>query len=116
MEDTSYPMAPGSTVDLDHTILSSSVDIERSTIQEDTAKFLREVLHELDICERDKFIFLQYYDIANPDRKTGMKSLLSLSAIIDLTPERIRQIKEKTAHELKAEFMRRDVRTITDCF
>lgn len=67
--------------------------VENQTISNDNALLLRQVLNLMPIRARDRFILLQYYNIASDDRKTEPKTLPQLAATTGVTVERVRQIK-----------------------
>lgn len=108
------PEAPGLTTDITNMSLSTKEDIEHRVIDVDADDFFREVVKEFPTRERDKFILLQYYDVPHEDRKNETKNFHQLAAIIGITPERVRQIKEKTAQELCLEFKRRAIHSSSD--
>jgi DNA-directed RNA polymerase sigma subunit (sigma70/sigma32) len=99
---------------LDSVVLSDTQDIEVETIDSDTSTLLRKVLRKLPIRTRDLFIVLQYYNVAQSDRRTEAKSLPQLSQITGITPERVRQVKEKVLREAKKELIRRSVSDTSD--
>jgi RNA polymerase primary sigma factor len=99
---------------LDSVVLSDEQDVETETIDSDTSVLLRKVLRKLPIRHRDLFIVLQYYNVSQPDRRTEAKSLPQLSQITGITPERVRQIKEKVLREARKELSRQSVADATD--
>jgi RNA polymerase primary sigma factor len=99
---------------LDGVVISDEQDIETETIDTDTSILLRKVLRKLPIRHRDLFIVLQYYNVAQEERRTEAKSLPQLSQITGITPERVRQIKEKVLREARKELSRRSVNDATD--
>jgi DNA-directed RNA polymerase sigma subunit (sigma70/sigma32) len=75
--------------------------IEDLTISNDSADLLRQVLNLMPIRPRDRFILLQYYNIATDDRKTDPKTLPQLAATTGVTVERVRQIKVSVLKNLR---------------
>lgn len=75
--------------------------IEDLTISNDNALLLRQVLNLMPIRVRDRFILLQYYNIAADDRKTDPKTLPQLAATTGVTVERVRQIKVSVLKNLR---------------
>ena len=116
--DHEFVLADGDDVvrvsNLDSVVLSDSSDIETETIDDDSSELLRKVLRKIPIRNRDLFIVLQYYNVAEPDRRTEAKSLPQLSQIAGITPERVRQVKEKVLREVRKELVRRSVTDATD--
>lgn len=68
-------------------------NLEDLTISNDNAILLRKVLNDMPIRARDRFILLQYYNIAQDERKTEPKTLPQLAAVTGVTVERVRQVK-----------------------
>lgn len=75
--------------------------IEDLTISSNNAVLLRQVLNLMPIRVRDRFILLQYYNIAADDRKTDPKTLPQLAATTGVTVERVRQIKVSVLKNLR---------------
>ena len=94
--------------------LPSDLDIEEECIDTNTAKVLRTILSRLNLRARDKFIVLRYYDIPTVERRSEPKSLPQLASITGITPERVRQIKERTLRELRSELKRLNVTEVSD--
>ena len=88
---------------IDDMQLSSSDDLETSIIDNGMEELLRNVLNRMTLNERDKFIVLGYFGVATGDRKSDPKKLPQLAAITGITPERVRQIKERLLGRLKKE-------------
>lgn len=68
-------------------------NLEDLTISNDNAVLLRRILNEMPIRARDRFILLQYYNMAQDERKTEPKTLPQLAAVTGVTVERVRQVK-----------------------
>jgi len=94
--------------------LPSDLDIEELCIDTNTARILRRMLVRLNLRARDKFIVLRYYDIPTTERRSEPKSLPQLACITGITPERVRQIKERTLRELRSELRRLNVTEVSD--
>lgn len=94
--------------------IPSSEDIEDTAISGNTAKVLREILQKLDLRQRDQFIVLQYFNIPSRERRASAKSLHQLAEIAGITPERVRQIKERTLKDLRLELKRRAITSLDD--
>jgi RNA polymerase primary sigma factor len=95
-------------------VLSEGSDTEESVIDASVAELLREVLSHLKMRERDKFILLQYYNIPEQSRRSSSKSLHQLAVLVDITPERVRQIKEQTLKDVKLELRRMSITKLED--
>ena len=94
--------------------LSEDIDTEEDVIDASVAELIRDILARIPMRERDKFILLQYYDIAEQSRRTASKSLHQLAVLADITPERVRQIKERLLKEVKLELRRMSVTELGD--
>ena len=94
--------------------LTSDSDMEEEVIDATVAKMIRDVLSKIPMRARDKFILLQYYNIPEKTRRTSSKSLHQLAVLADLTPERVRQIKQRLLQEVKLEFRRLSVNDLSD--
>jgi len=106
---------PLSTVfSIDKVILATSDDMEEDMISEDTAQTIRRIIHKLNLRQRDKFIIMQYYNISSSERRSSPKSLKQLSELAGVTPERVRQIKERTLKDLRMELKRRSITSLRD--
>ena len=71
---------------------------------------LRDILRSLNIRERDRFIIMGYFNVPEGERKAEEpKSLLQLSAVSGITPERVRQIKEQVLRLFKKELQKQDI-------
>lgn len=107
------PYTPGalhSISTLDNLYLSTDQNIESETIGDNSAKILRNAIRGMNVSERDKFIIIQYYNVPQEERKTAQpKSLHQLASIARITPERVRQIKEKLLKDLRVEMRRKAV-------
>ncbi len=110
--DTNDPIS--SITSIDKITIQAEQDIETDTISTNASVLLRNVLRKLPIRHRDLFIVLQYYNMAQDDRRTEAKSLPQLSQITGITPERVRQIKEKVLLEAKKELVRQTVNQSAD--
>ena len=86
-------------------IVDDRDDAELQYIDTTMADTLREAVTALDLRPRDKYILLQYYDIATDDRKNGSKTLPQIAEIAGVTPERVRQVKMRGLRELKKELV-----------
>jgi len=102
------------TLPMDDLVLTDDTNIERDSVGADTSQLLRKTLNCLNLRPRDKFIILRYYDMPTFERRSEPKSLPQLSAITGITPERVRQIKERTLRELRSELKRRDIKALED--
>lgn len=96
--------------------LSVKPDIENSLTELATAEILRDILNTLKLRERDKFILLQYYDIAEESRRNATKSLHQLAVLANITPERVRQVKARSLKDLKVALRRRTVKKMADLY
>lgn len=99
----------GNGVSIDKMRLASPSDIEELWISSDMQQSLREVLKNMVMSERDRYILLCYYDVAMPDRKSGPKNLQQISVLLRITPERVRQLKKKTLERVKKELINQSI-------
>jgi RNA polymerase primary sigma factor len=116
--DFILPDTPGafhSVTTLDNLQLSDDQNVEFEAIDDNSAKILREAIRAMNVSERDKFIIIQYYNVPQEERKNAQpKSLHQLASVARITPERVRQIKEKLLKDLRIEMRRRAVSTPQD--
>lgn len=92
---------------------STDDNIEDLTISNDNAALLRQVLNELDIRARDRFILLQYYNIAQDERKTDPKTLPQLASVTGITVERVRQIKVAVLKSLRRQLVEKSQEVVS---
>jgi RNA polymerase sigma factor (sigma-70 family) len=86
----------GNGVSLDSITGLAIDDINPSEAQEinERAEVVTKMLKSHLLSERDLYIMHGYYDLApSLDRKTGPKHLHQLAAMLNITPERVRQLK-----------------------
>jgi len=86
---------------IDDLPLATLDNVERDVGNTNLESMLREILRKMELNERDKFIILGYFNVATGDRKGEAKKLPQLAAITGVTPERVRQIKERKLKEMK---------------
>lgn len=103
-----------SVLPIDNITAPTEMYIEEDTIQDDASGLIRKSLNNLNIRQRDRFIVLQYYNLPKGERRTRSKSLHQLSEITGITPERVRQIKERTLKDLKLELKRNAVTSLDE--
>jgi RNA polymerase sigma factor (sigma-70 family) len=101
---------------LDSVELQTEEDIFRGVQERRTARQLRQLLAEMPIGQRDRFIVLGFFDVAAGARKNGSKKLPQLSEITGITTERVRQIKERVIRALKKELKRQNIASVQDAF
>lgn len=94
---------------IDNLALCAGDDVESSVIDSGMESLLKTVLHRMELNERDKFIILGYFNVASGDRKSDPKKLPQLAAITGITPERVRQIKERLLLALKKELRKESI-------
>jgi len=106
-----------------HTVFSldkihamTSDDVEQDVIDSNVASVLHDILNTINLKGRDLFIVLQYYNIPEPTRRTSSKSLHQLSEIVGITPERVRQVKERALQTIRVELKRRSIVSLEDLF
>lgn len=113
--DTSTAKPLGSAVSIDQVEITDNIpSVENTTINDDSAALLRDMLLKMPLRQRDLFIVLQYYNVPSDDRKTENKSLHQIAALTDITPERVRQIKESVLKNLRRELQKQSITGITD--
>ena len=91
----STPMA------IDDCSLCEPTQVDGITIDSNMEDLLREVLKNMTINERDRFILIGYFNVPGKDRQSDPKNLHQLAALTGITPERVRQIKENVLKQLK---------------
>lgn len=96
--------------------LTDDTDMEEDVIDASVAELLQSILSRIPMRARDKFILLQYYNIPEKSRRTSAKSLHQLAVLADLTPERVRQIKQRLLQEVKLELRRMSVTELGDLY
>ena len=94
--------------------LADNAGIEEVVIDASVSVVLRRILKSLRLRERDKFILLQYYDIAEESRRNTTKSLHQLAVLADITPERVRQIKARSMRDVRVALRRKSVNGLED--
>jgi RNA polymerase sigma factor (sigma-70 family) len=96
------------------TLLSDDTNSEENLIDASAAETLRIIISKLSMRERDKFILLQYYNIPEESRRLTHKSLHQLAVLANITPERVRQIKERLLNDVRIELRRMAVNGMDD--
>ena len=99
---------------IDNVTLLDPKQVESTAIDTDSAKTIRKLIGRLKLKSRDKFILLQYYNIPPGVRNSVPKSLHQLAEIVGITPERIRQIKERVLKDLRMELKRNKITALDD--
>jgi RNA polymerase sigma factor (sigma-70 family) len=94
-------------VQVDDTHISTVGTAEDTAISDDASFMVRQTLRRVCKSKRDLYIVLGYFNIPEEERKNANKTLPQLAAITQITPERVRQIKEKAVKMLKREMKRR---------
>ena len=95
-------------------IQDKQTNIEATLVEEDTSLSVRNILRGMPVRERDRFIVFQYYNMPQEERRSMPKSLHQLAALTGITPERVRQIKERTIKDLRAELKKHALKNYTD--
>jgi len=107
------PTAMASPVSVDSPTLvipDQTGSVETEVIDDHMARTMRNILRSLNIRERDRYIVMGYFNIPEGARKAEeSKSLLQLSAVSGITPERVRQIKEQVLKLFKRELVKNNV-------
>jgi RNA polymerase primary sigma factor len=104
-----------SVTNLDNIPLAAAHNIELEAIDDDSAALLRDTIRGMNVSERDKFIVIQYYNVPQEERKSANpKSLHQLASVARITPERVRQIKEKVLRDLHLELRRKTIKSAGD--
>lgn len=108
--DSAAMTAPVSVDTPNLSIPDNKENVETGVLDDHMATTLRDVLRQLNIRERDRFIVMGYFNVPEGARKAEEpKSLLQLSAVSGITPERVRQIKEQVLKLFKKELIRNNV-------
>jgi len=104
-----------STTTFDTVYLTDGQNVESDAVNNNSARILRDAIRSMAVSERDKYIVIQYYNVPQAERKSAQpKSLYQLASVARITPERVRQVKEKVLKDLRAELRRRSVRDAED--
>jgi len=72
---------------------------------------LLNALNHPKVSARGRFIICNYYGLTSKERVSEPKNLHQLAEILGVTPERIRQLKEKTLHSIKR-YLQRSIPSI----
>jgi RNA polymerase primary sigma factor len=108
--DSSTMTAPVSVNSQTMVIPDNKESVEVCVMDDRQATLMRDILRGLNIRERDRFIVMGYFNVPEGARKAEEpKSLLQLSAVSGITPERVRQIKEHVLRLFKKELLRNNV-------
>lgn len=99
------------TLCIDDTVCIASEDVEMQCRTVEMKAMLRTVVDRMTLGERDRFIVVGYFDAVTADRKSDPKKLPQLAAITGITPERVRQVKERLLFQLKRELRRSSITT-----
>ncbi len=81
-------------------LIPDGTDIESAVLSDDVKATFQTLLKTLRLTVRDHYILLSYYGLAQGERSTETKTLLQIATILQITPERVRQLKTKTLNEL----------------
>jgi RNA polymerase primary sigma factor len=87
------------------------VSLERDLVNTYGLTMLRRALDNLSLRERDKYIVLAYYGA-----REEPKNLRQISRRVDLSSERVRQIKKDTLAQIKTYLLANQVETSQDVF
>jgi RNA polymerase sigma factor (sigma-70 family) len=101
LQDDTAIMHPA--IQLSDAHMSTCSTAEEHSISTDMSVMVRSVLRNICVSQRDLYIVLAYFNIPEEDRKNVNKTLPQLAAMTHVTPERVRQIKEKAVAALKKE-------------
>lgn len=101
MQDDTAVMHPA--VQISDTHISTQSTVEEHSINADMAAMVRKILRSICTSQRDLYIVLAYFNIPEEDRQNVNKTLPQLAAMTHVTPERVRQIKEKAVSALSKE-------------
>lgn len=85
-----------------HAMTTFGDEVETAVIDADSAALLRNIVDELELRPRDKFIILQHYDVAEETRRTEEKTLMQIASAAGITSERVRQIRDGILVKLRA--------------
>jgi len=99
------------TLCIDDTVCVASENVETHCSTVEMKTLLRTVVDRMRLGERDRFIVVGYFDAVSADRKSDPKKLPQLAAIAGITPERVRQVKERLLFRLKRELQRSAITT-----
>jgi len=109
--NTVVPLEPKLT-----SVLPVEDQTEETIVDVSAANLLRKVLSKVKARARDKFILLQYYNVPEESRRTSSKSLHQLAILADITPERVRQIKQRLLKEVRGELCRMAITDMDDIY
>ena len=82
--------------------IKADTDVFQGALEHTTREHLRKLVLTLNLSPRDLFIVLGFFNIPAEDRRNSAKRLPQLSAITGITPERVRQVKERILVKLKS--------------
>lgn len=97
------------TLNIDDTVCVATDNVENQYSVSEMKNVLRTTVASMGLSERDKFIVVGYFDAVSADRKSDPKKLPQLAAVTGITPERVRQVKEKLLEQLKKELKRAEI-------
>ena len=86
--------------------LKADSDVFKGTLEHATGEHLRQLVLSLHLPPRDLFIVLGFFNIPAGDRRNSPKKLPQLSSVVGITPERVRQVKERILLLLKSELVK----------
>ena len=96
--------------------LKAEDDTFAGVLEQRTAQYLRQLLANMRVGQRDCFIVLGFFDVPAGDRKNGSKKLPQLAEITGITPERVRQIKERVMRNLRLELKKMGIDSVRDAY
>ena len=101
---------------LDKIELQANDDTFTGVLEQRTSQYLRQLLANMHVGQRDCFIVLGFFDVPAGDRKNGSKKLPQLAEITGVTPERVRQIKERVIRNLRLELKKKGIDSVLDAY
>ena len=99
------------TLCLDDTVCVAAENVETQCSTAEMKTLLRTVVDRMGLGERDRFIVVGYFDAVSADRVSDPKKLPQLAALTGITPERVRQVKERLLQQLRRELRRSAITT-----
>jgi len=100
-------------LNIDDMVCVATDDVEKQYHAAEMQTVLRATVDTMGLSERDKFIVVGYFDAVAADRKSDPKKLPQLAAVTGITPERVRQVKEKLLMRIKKELRKAEITTLS---
>ena len=104
----------GPAISTEDLVLVEESTVEGLSIDASMEDTLRDTLAGMGLKQRDMYILLGYFNVAQAERKSSPKTLPQLACMTNITPELVRQVKEHLLKSVKKELKKRSVRTLEE--